>query len=203
MYTCVLLRLIVILSILSFTSCCIAASISSPRPLQPTRPSTIHRLGLPYATCLSVVPSQGPHPKATTVDAFGADCLGAWIEILKRERFASIRWRWRRPPQDRSLRPGYASLPFTEAHGSCTISLDVLDDESAEDRQDLFSLGVPLRALYDECIRPEQGGPAAGFIPVGARKLLKLAIAPTAEDEGDNTLRHASNYTRMRTSVRQ
>ena len=82
------------------------------------------------------------------------------------------------------------------------ILLDVLDDESVEDLQDLFSLGVPLRALYDECIRPQQGGPAAGFIPVGALKLLKLAITPTTNDEGD-TLRLKPNRTTKRPSGHQ
>ena len=75
------------------------------------------------------------------------------------------------------------------------IKLDVLDNEDAEDQLALFQLGTPLKDLYEECIVPERGRLAAGFIPVGDSRSLSLAISPTITFHG-NTSRLTSNHTK-------
>ena len=63
------------------------------------------------------------------------------------------------------------------------IKVDVLIRDSDEDTLALVTLSEPLRDLYDKCIRPKRGRIAAGFIPVGDYKLLKLVVGPATSSE--------------------
>ncbi len=59
------------------------------------------------------------------------------------------------------------------------IRLDVLDDPNAEDQFALVQIATDFRRLFTKCVRPNPRALAAGFVPVGPRKVLKLSIAPT------------------------
>lgn len=59
------------------------------------------------------------------------------------------------------------------------LRLDVLDDPDAEDQFSLDHIGEDFRRLFITCVRPDPTALAAGFVPVGPRRVLQLSIAPT------------------------
>ena len=142
--------------------------------IRPERPAFGAHLRYPYATCVPTPPIWYPG-----LPRFLDDCIGAWRLILSDDTFSSTRWHWKRFSPDEPKPRGYASLPFNEEYRYCTITLDVLGGETAEDDLAIDSLGDSLRAIFDECITPQKGAAGAGFIAVGKRRRLKLDVGPT------------------------
>ncbi|KAG6991046.1 hypothetical protein G7Y79_00058g091400 [Physcia stellaris] len=148
--------------------------IANAAIIRPERPAFGVHFRDPYATCVATPPVRYPGIKA-----FIDECIGAWRLILSDEPFSSTRWRWKRFSPEEPKPRGYASLPFKEEYRYCTITLDVLDRETDADDLAIDSVGESLRAIFDECITPQKGVAAAGFIGVGKRRRLKLAVGPT------------------------
>lgn len=142
--------------------------------IRPERPAFGVQLRDPYATCVPTPPVHYPG-----LPRFLDDCIGAWRLILSDDTFSSTLWHWKRFSLDEHHPEGYASLPFKQEYRYCTITLDVLGRESAEDDLAIDSVGDSLRAIFDECITPQKGKAGAGFISVGKRRRLKLAVGPT------------------------
>ena len=86
---------------------------------------------------------------------------------------------WKRPP----VPAGYNYLPYSVAPEGCRVTLDVVDDPSAVDYFALESIGKEIRALFDKCIRGRERE-AAGYIPVGPRKVVKVTIEPATVGGG-------------------
>lgn len=142
--------------------------------------------GVSNATALSPQISPLRAPNAHCVEfsqvrfssnSFFDNCLGAWLEILQGESAHST-LRWIRSPPGRRLRPGFAALPFEQAYRNCMLKLDLWSRDNPSDELALADLGGPFRTVYEKCILPKRGEPAAGYIAVGKRRQLKFAIGP-------------------------
>ena len=154
-----------------------------------TLPLSIARLAFPYPICTPV-----PRGFPGRIN-FDADCLGAWEKLLLLgDDFIEKNWKWSRWPKDRPLPPEFQPLPFEQRYNNCAIKIDILGRENTADYLVLFTLGVPMRKLFFECINTGKGRLAAGYIPVGEHLRLKLSIGP-AYTSRSNVLRPASNVT--------
>lgn len=143
---------------------------------QPNRLSPTSRLGEPHPTCIPVEPD--PQPLRAT-SHFDIDCLGAWADILSMEEFSYTSWRWKRFPPSETLPGGYARLPFTQVHRTCTLKLDVRARATDADDLALAELGPSLKELWLECLQPMKGLLAMGTIPVGKYHVLALTAQPS------------------------
>lgn len=148
--------------------------IANAAIIRPERPAFGVHFRDPYATCVATPPVRYPG-----IPRFIDECIGAWRLILSDDPFSSTLWHWKRFSPDEPKPRGYASLPFKGEYRYCTITLDVLGRETAEDDLAIDSVGDSLRAIFDECITPQKGVAAAGFIAVGKHRRLKLAVGPT------------------------
>lgn len=61
------------------------------------------------------------------------------------------------------------------------LKLDILEDPQAEDQFALVQIADDFRRLFTRCVRGRGNRPAAGFVPVGPRGVLKLSVGPTPE----------------------
>ncbi|KAI4239268.1 MAG: hypothetical protein LQ349_000525, partial [Xanthoria aureola] len=96
-------------------------------------------------------------------------------------------WTWTRSPRGSPVPKGYFPLPFSQAPTTCKITLDTLDDPNAQATFSIRSLAEDFRALYAQCLYGRVHGPSAGYIPVGPRQVMKLAVAPIRDLAEKNT----------------
>ncbi|CAD6584139.1 MAG: hypothetical protein ASARMPRED_001607 [Alectoria sarmentosa] len=146
--------------------------------------------------------SDPPEPVCTEPDAlstssndlgtFSGDCIAAANTFFNAPLIARIPWHWKRVPEGQPPGPGSMFLPYAAAPRGCRIRLDVLVDPDAEDQFALVQIADDFRRLFTKCVRPNPRALAAGFVPVGPRRVLKLSISPTPMsgyvEEGDLVL---------------
>ena len=120
-----------------------------------------------------------PSTSSNDLGTFSSDCIAAANYLFNMGPMARIPWHWKRVTGDEPPQPGYNFLPLSAAPQGCKITLDVLDDPDAEDQFALVQIATDFRRLFTKCVKPNPRALAAGFVPVGPMKVLKLSIAPT------------------------
>lgn len=164
------------LCVLSISSCFakpLFATEAVPRSLIATSPS-LNDLPDVEPTCTE---PGALSDSLNDLGVFSSDCIAAADDFFDRI-VAQISFRWKRVPPGQFPGPGISVLPIDSAYRSCMIKLDVLDDPEAEDTFALVQLAGDLGRLFMKCVTPNPRALAAGFVPVGPRKVLKLSISP-------------------------
>ncbi|KAF6239291.1 hypothetical protein HO173_002552 [Letharia columbiana] len=128
---------------------------------------------------------------------FSSDCIAAANDFFNMGVISRMAWHWKRVSAEQPPQPGYNFLPYSVAPRGCMIQLDVLDDPDAEDQFALVQIADDFRRLFTKCVRPNPRALAAGFVPVGPRRVLKLSIEPTPMSGYSEGAGFALNGTRL------
>ncbi|KAK4693059.1 hypothetical protein P7C71_g4263, partial [Lecanoromycetidae sp. Uapishka_2] len=131
----------------------------------------------PEPTCTP--PSDAPTSFNNDLGTFSSECIATANYFFNMPIISQVAWHWKRHVPGQPPQPGYNFLPLVAAPTGCKIKLDVLDDPDAEDQFALKDIAVDFRRLFTKCVRPNPTALAAGFVPVGPRRVLKLSIEPT------------------------
>ena len=162
--------------LLAYSRCC----IGNPLVIRPASSLRLEEISEPTCTepqDVGMSNASSPH----ILQTFPRECIDTANYFFNMPMVAQIAWHWKRVAPGQPPAPGYNFLPLSAAPTGCMITLDVLDDPNAEDQFALTQIAGDFRALFRKCVQGRVYGVAAGFIPVGPRKVLKLSVAPTPE----------------------
>ena len=164
---------------ITYSNVCFANPLFATEFVSRSTVATNPSLELPDHVEPTCTDPAGRSTSSNDLGTFSSDCIAAANDLFNMGPISQIPWHWKRLTGGEPPQPGYNLLPLSAAPLGCKISLDVLDDPDAEDQFALVQIATDFRRLFTKCVEPNPRALAAGFVPVGPRKVLKLSIAPT------------------------